>query len=98
MRNSIPNITEAKVITAFNRGLHHHDLCSKFNHKPPKGIGKMIMTADQYADAEEAKVHSMRMRALTAQLAAATSASTNDTIVTATTMTTATIRIVVMIG
>ena len=46
MRNSIPNITEAEVITAFVRGLHHRDLCSKFNSKPPKGIGEMIMTAD----------------------------------------------------
>ena len=56
MRNSIPNITEAEVITTFVRGLHHHDLRSKFNRKPPKGIGEMIMTADQYANAEEAKV------------------------------------------
>ena len=38
MRNSIPNIIEAEVITAFVRGLHHHDLRSKFNHKPPKGL------------------------------------------------------------
>ena len=45
MRNSIPNITEAKVITAFVRGLHH-DLRSKFNRKPPMGIGEMIMTAN----------------------------------------------------
>ncbi|XP_066358407.1 uncharacterized protein [Miscanthus floridulus] len=56
MRNSIPNITEAEVITAFVRGLHHRDLRSKFNRKPTMGIGEMIMTADQYADAEEAEV------------------------------------------
>ena len=56
MRNSIPNIMEAEVIIAFIRGLHHRDLRSKFNRKPPKGIGKMITTADQYADAEEAEV------------------------------------------
>ena len=56
MRNSIPNITEAEVITAFVRGLHHHDLRSKFNRKPPKAIGEMIMTADQYADDEEVEV------------------------------------------
>ena len=56
MRNYIPNITEAEVITAFVRGLHHHDLHSKFNRKPPKGIGKMITTIDQYADAEEVEV------------------------------------------
>ena len=47
---------EAEVITAFVRGLHHHDLRSKFNRKPLKGIGEMITTADQYADAEEAEV------------------------------------------
>ena len=56
MRNSIPNITKAEVITAFVRGLHHCDLHSKFNHKPPKGIGEMITTADQYANVEEAEV------------------------------------------
>ena len=52
MRNSIPNITEAEVITAFIRGLHHRELRSKFNRKPPTGIGKMITTANQYADAK----------------------------------------------
>ena len=46
MRNSIPNITEAQVITAFVRGLHHRDHRSKFNRKPPKGIGEMITTTD----------------------------------------------------
>ena len=56
MRNSIPNIMEVEVITAFVQGLHHHDIRSKFNRKPPKGIGEMIMTADQYADTEEAEV------------------------------------------
>ena len=56
MRNSIPNIMEAEVITAFIRGLHHCELRSKFNCKPPTGIGEMITTANQYADAEESKV------------------------------------------
>ncbi|XP_066333486.1 uncharacterized protein [Miscanthus floridulus] len=56
MRNSIPNITEAEVNTAFIRGLHHRELRSKFNRKPPTGIGEMITTANQYADAEEAEV------------------------------------------
>ena len=46
MRNSIPNITEAEVITAFIRGLHHRELRSKFNQKPPTGIGKMITTTN----------------------------------------------------
>ena len=57
MRNSIPNIMEAKIITAFIRGLHHRELRSKFNRKPLTGIGEMITTTNQYADAEEAKVH-----------------------------------------
>ena len=56
MRNSIPNITKVEVITVFIRGLHHRDLRSKFNRKPPKGIGEMITTANQYANAEEAEV------------------------------------------
>ena len=56
MRNYIPNIMEAEVITAFVRGLHHRDLHSKFNRKLPTGIGKMITTANQYVDAEEAEV------------------------------------------
>ena len=55
MRNSIPNITEAEVITAFIRGLHHRELRSKFNRKPPTGISEMITTANQYANAEEAE-------------------------------------------
>ncbi|XP_066373951.1 uncharacterized protein [Miscanthus floridulus] len=46
---------EAEIITAFIRGLHHHELRSKFNRKPPIGIGEMIMTANQYADAKEAE-------------------------------------------
>ena len=52
MRNSIPNITEAKVITAFIRGLYHRELRSKFNRKPPTGI----TIANQDADVEEAEV------------------------------------------
>ena len=56
MRNSITNITEVEVITAFVRGLHQRDLHSKFNRKPSKGIGEMITTTNQYAAAEEAEV------------------------------------------
>jgi hypothetical protein len=56
MRNSIPNIMEAEVITAFVRGLHHRELRSKFNRKPPTGISEMITTANQYTDTEEAEV------------------------------------------
>ncbi|XP_066310820.1 uncharacterized protein [Miscanthus floridulus] len=56
MWNSIPNFTEVEVITAFIRGLHHRELRSKFNRKPPTGIGEMIMTANQYADTKEAQV------------------------------------------
>ena len=56
MRNSISNITQAEVITAFIRGLHHRDLRSKFNRKPPMGIGEMITIANQYANAEEVEV------------------------------------------
>ena len=40
MRNSIPNITEAEVITAFVRGFHNRDLHFKFKRKPPKGLAR----------------------------------------------------------
>ena len=56
MGNSISNIMEAEVITAVIQGLHHHELRSKFNRKPPMWISEMITTANQYADAKEAKV------------------------------------------
>ncbi|XP_066373507.1 uncharacterized protein [Miscanthus floridulus] len=56
IRNSIPNIMEAEVITAFIRGLHHRELRSKFNRKPPTGIGEMITMANQYTDTKEAEV------------------------------------------
>ena len=46
MRNSIPNIMEAEVIIAFIRGLHYRELRSKFNCKPPTGIGEMITVAN----------------------------------------------------
>ena len=56
MRNYIPNIMEAEVITAFIQGLRHREIRSKFNRKPPTGIGEMITTANQYDAVEEAKV------------------------------------------
>ena len=40
MRNSIPNIIEAKVITTFIRGLHHRELRSKFNRKLPLALAR----------------------------------------------------------
>ena len=97
MRNSIPNITEAEVITAFIRGLHHRELRSKFNRKPPTGIGEMITTANQYADAEEAKVTSTRMQALSDCLTATMIAPTTDVIATAAPTTAATIAIAAVI-
>ena len=43
MRNLIPNIGEAEVISTFVRGQYHHDeLSSKFNRKPPWKIGEML--------------------------------------------------------
>jgi len=56
MRNSIPNITEAEVITSFIRGLAHKELRSKYTRKPLQGIGEMLTTVNQYADAEEANL------------------------------------------
>jgi hypothetical protein len=43
VRNCIPNILEYKVISAFVRGLYHHDeLLRKFNRKPPVMINEMF--------------------------------------------------------
>jgi len=42
IRNRIPNISQAEVISAFVRGLYQHDeLHSMFNRKPPWTIGEM---------------------------------------------------------
>ena len=56
VRNRIPNILKAKVITYFVQGLYHHDkLHRKFNRKPLTSIGEMFQMTNQYADAEEAE-------------------------------------------
>ena len=55
MRNQIPNIVEAEVITCFVHRLYHHDeLRRKFNRKLLAMIDKMFQMANQYADAKVA--------------------------------------------
>ncbi|XP_066341615.1 uncharacterized protein [Miscanthus floridulus] len=58
MRNSIPNINDGEVISAFIRGLYHHPkLRSKLNQKTPRTIGELLQIANPYADAKEADQH-----------------------------------------
>ena len=54
-RNTIPNIGDNEAISAFTRGLHHHqELCSKLYRKRPQTIGKLLKVANSYADFKEA--------------------------------------------
>ena len=47
VRNRIPNILEAEVITCFVKGLYHHDeLRRKFNRRPPTLISQMFQMAN----------------------------------------------------
>ena len=56
LRNSVTNISEVEVVTAFSRGiLHSHELRQKFNRKPPTRIDEMLQMANQYANAEDAE-------------------------------------------
>ena len=56
VRNQIPNILKAEVITYFVCGLYHHDeVRRKFNRKLPALIGEMFQIANQYANAKEAE-------------------------------------------
>ena len=54
-RNSMPNISDAKAIAAFTKGLQHKQLHGKLYHKRPATIGELIQIANGYADAEEAE-------------------------------------------
>ena len=53
--NTIPNIRDNKAISAFTRGLHHHqELRSKLYHKRPQTIGELLKVANSYIDFKEA--------------------------------------------
>ena len=55
MRNTIPNMGDGEAISAFTRGLHHHqELRSKLYRKRPQTIGELLKVANSYADSEEA--------------------------------------------
>ena len=54
MRNTIPNIGDSEAISAFTRGIHHQELCSKLYRKWPQTIGELLKVANSYADSEEA--------------------------------------------
>ena len=53
-RNTFPNIEDSEAISAFTRGLHHHqELCSKLYRKRPQTIGELLKVANSYADSKE---------------------------------------------
>jgi hypothetical protein len=54
-RISIPNINSDKAISAFIRGLLHHDaLRTKLLHKRPDSVQDLLTVAKKWADADEA--------------------------------------------
>jgi hypothetical protein len=55
MRISIPNINSNEAISAFIRGLCHHDaLRTKLLYKRPDSIQDLLTVAKKWADADEA--------------------------------------------
>ena len=54
MRNTIPNIGDSEAISAFTRGIHHQELCSKLYHKRPQTIGELLKLVNSYIDSKEA--------------------------------------------
>jgi hypothetical protein len=56
MRLKIPRITHNKAVSAFIKGLRHHDaLRSKLLQKWPSMVSELLATAKNYADADDAK-------------------------------------------
>ena len=54
-RNTIANIGDSEAISAFTRGLHHHqELHSKLYHKRPKTINELLKVANSYTDSDKA--------------------------------------------
>jgi hypothetical protein len=56
MRLKILIITHDKAVSAFIKGLRHHDaLRSKLLWKRPSTVSKLVATAKNYADADDAE-------------------------------------------
>jgi hypothetical protein len=56
MRLKIPRITHDKVVSAFIKGLRHHDaLRSKLLQKWSSTVSELLATAKNYADADDAE-------------------------------------------
>jgi hypothetical protein len=56
MRLKIPKISHDDAISAFIKGLHHHDaLRSKLLRKRPTTVSELLAIAKNYADADDAE-------------------------------------------
>jgi hypothetical protein len=56
MRLKIPRITHDKAVSAFIKGLCHHDaLRSKLLRKRPSTVSELLATAKNYTDADDAE-------------------------------------------
>jgi hypothetical protein len=55
MRLKIPRITHDEAVSAFIKGLHHHDaLRSKLHQKQPSMVFELLATTKNYADVDDA--------------------------------------------
>jgi hypothetical protein len=105
-RISIPNINSDEAISAFIRGLRHHDtLRIKLLRKRPDSVQDLLTVAKKWADADEAnqqiKEDVGRAPYLTSKIAAQTTDTMIGVIMTAATigaMITATAAMTIMIG
>jgi hypothetical protein len=56
MRLKIPKISHDEAVSAFIKGLRHHDACrSKLLRKRPTMVSELLATAKNYADADDAE-------------------------------------------
>jgi hypothetical protein len=56
MRIKIPKISHDEAVSAFIKGLHHHDaLRSKLLWKRPATVSELLTTSKNYADTDDAK-------------------------------------------
>ena len=55
-KNSIPDVSDAVVMTAFRKGVKDHDLLKKISRKQPRTVKELFSMADRYADQEDVMV------------------------------------------
>src|SRR6266540_3458194 len=55
-RNSIPSVSNAVVMVAFQKGVKDPDLLKKMSRKQPRTVKELFDMADRYANQEDAMV------------------------------------------